>query len=409
MFLEDYLNAEERELRENTALITLPTGYGKTYIANNLLIDYYEQKTNEDINYELLLVPTLSIKEQILNDYPQTKRFCSYQLLIEGSTEKSVYVACFQQLVCWLRDRNPIRNIPKLTVIDEVHQIANWANNFDDVLLVFEWLKNNRDKTFLCGLTATPEYLNYVNRAFNELDLQGFSFKDITKPQPIKNTTNRIEIWPNTRLTTVLNTIEPSATNKVFSFTESAKECFDLAQRYNAGFLISKYNKEITKDGKTKLNEAMENQTVANVPFGETNLRQYLLENQRYPQEYNLVIANTAYNCGVNIADEALKEIVVYSNDLATIQQAIGRARHKTERVIICYTNYRSETQETNKNRIEAAIENRQNQSYLRGMFDEQQRQRFEELRTDGKTAIDIVVCKWGNKYEINPFALAAY
>lgn len=407
MFSAEYLTASREDLKEHFTLITPPVGYGKTYFANNELTEYFEKTTDEKINYTLLLVPTKAIKDQVLRSYHQTKIFCSYQLLFED-VEKGIYVACFQQLAQWINDGNPIPYPPKLILIDEVHQVAEWNNCFDGYLSIWEWLHSKRKEIYLCGLTATPDYLiNYVNPAFKQLGLSGFDFLNITKELNPLYSANRIEVWQRTKLTTVLNTLEPSEQSKIFAYTESAKECEELASKYNAGFLVSIHNEDLTGDKKVRLNERMESQKVKAVPFGETTLREYLIENGEYPQEYNLVIANNAYNCGVNIHDTSVNTVAIYSNDLSIITQTAGRLRHNTERIIICFTCYRSEAQDMNQCRLVRALNNRDNQEVLKEAYLRQQEERFRDISTSKKTNVDIVICKWGGIYEVNPFALA--
>lgn len=226
---------------------------------------------------------------------------------------------------------------------------------------------------------------------------------------PPKYTTDRLEYWPRTKPSTILKTLNPREENKILVYVESARDCQNLAAKFNGGFLISPYNEDYTSRGEEKLVDLMDAQIVKDKNFGTIELRQFILDYQEMPQEYNLLFINSAYSCGMNIKDESLKTIIIYSDDISTIKQVIGRARHNVDKVIVCNTNYNSPIEQSNIIRAKQAERFAQYADFLEEEYKKQTISRNKEYLESSKMVTDLIYYKYNDTYAVNPFAVGYY
>ena len=260
-----------------------------------------------------------------------------------------------------------------------------------------------------CGLTATPQLLYDCSKAFRRIEHKELSFKELNLPMPPRYTTNKLEYWPRTKPSTILKTLHPREDNKILVYVESARDCQALAAKFNGGFLISPYNEDYTSKGEDRLVDLMDSQIVKDKTFGAIELRQFILNYQEMPHEYNLLFINSAYSCGMNIKDDSLKTILIYSDDVNVIKQVVGRARHNVDKVIVCNTNYNSPIEQSNMIRVKQAERFLDNADFLEEEYKQQSISRNKEFADSGKMVTDLIYYKYNDIYAVNPFAIGYY
>ena len=274
----------------------------------------------------------------------------------------------------------------------------------------------------VCGLTATPDICYMTDKVFQDsFNYLPFNFIDISSPREPKYKPKKIEIWPHTKLSTLLKNIKLEGNTLIY--VESAREARKYAANYNAGFLISKYNEDRPNKQELTLSEEMDNQIVKNKQdfhtrgsaSEEITLREYVLQYCEFPPEYNTIFINSAYSCGMNIKDEKLQTIIIESDNIDTIWQVMGRARNNFEKAIIVYTSYVSPVQEKNDRRLLEAIQSEESAAQAgetinyKLAYDMQTEIRAKELKENGNTSYNILFSKYKDTYYINPFAKIDY
>ena len=274
----------------------------------------------------------------------------------------------------------------------------------------------------VCGLTATPDICYMTDKVFQDsFNYLPFNFIDISSPREPKYKPKKIEIWPHTKLSTLLKNIKLEGNTLIY--VESAREARKYAANYNAGFLISKYNEDKPNKQELTLSEEMDNQIVKNKQdfhargsaSEKITLREYVLQYCEFPPEYNTIFINSAYSCGMNIKDEKLQTIIIESDNIDTIWQVMGRARNNFEKAIIVYTSYVSPVQEKNDRRLLEAIQGEESAAQAgetvnyKLAYDMQTEIRSKELQEKGNTSYNILFSKYKDTYYINPFAKIDY
>lgn len=144
-----------------SALVSMPTGAGKTRLANEILVDLFRNKKTYRV---LWLVDSKELLNQSLNSFDQLWRekgdsavslqrmFGTYKGL-DPTAEKVIVYAGFD-LITSRKDNVEIENLLKnsdLVIIDEAH--VSGANTYSAVI---ENYKDLNDKYIVLGLTATP-------------------------------------------------------------------------------------------------------------------------------------------------------------------------------------------------------------------------------------------------------------
>lgn len=90
----------------------------------------------------------------------------------------------------------------------------------------------------------------------------------------------------------------------------SAKECYKLSKEYGnrSAFLISDYNDTVI-DG-VPLVDIM----------NEAGVKQYIIENERLPEDIDIIFINSACREGMNIKDKSVKMVICEAVDMITIE-----------------------------------------------------------------------------------------
>lgn len=363
-------------------LITCGTGSGKTsFVMSRKLSNHIERETNANIDFILLLVPTKTLKQDVLSTHKDAVALDNSDL-VQPIESDNIRVACFAQIVQFLLNGNEILNIPDLIVLDEIDCLISWTLAFKGYANAFDWIFSKRKEMFVCGLTATPVLLlEYLNDA-------GFDFVDLTPHYPIKNKAETIEVVSHSSISTYLKLMNPSEENKALVYVRSAKRCKELKERLGdrAGFIVS------------TANENYEEQSFDCSAFGddkEISLRDYLIENNRLPPHIDLLFINDSMSAGFNINDERVKTVIAESVDLSIGIQVKGRIRNALDKFVFIYNNKEKESFKDRLNIARDFFEQEHDQNFLKGYFLQEEKQK-EGL---------ILIFECGKRYKVNPFA----
>lgn len=203
-----------------------------------------------------------------------------------------------------------VRKIPKVMVIDELHSIFSESIFADSLLYTLDFIKENYADMVKIGLTATPQFLlEYINDdilKFQIIDL------DIGSKYKVKHNIHaQIKGQAKTVLKQHLPTI--GSNYKCIVYIQSARECYKASKEFaemgmKTAFLISDYNETVI-DGK-KLVDLMD----------EAGVKDYIIKNQRFPQDTDIIFINSACREGMNIKDENVRIVICEAVDLITIE-----------------------------------------------------------------------------------------
>lgn len=377
-------------------LITCGTGSGKTtFVVKGDLQSYVEKQTGKQINFVLLLVPTDALKKDILKTYPSFTTYLDPLDLLEPNTDRRVRIACFAQLAKFLKDGNTIRNFPGLIVFDEIDCLVQWALVFRGYVETWEYLLSKRVKTFLCGITATPRLL---------LDFfPQMGFVDLTPDFPVQRRIEEIEVIEHSTASTYLKTLDLGI-QKAIVYVRSAKECKRLASAFGerAGYVISKHNKTIDPATGKELGALSEEQKVSSSAFGEANttLREYLIDNNKLPEEIDVLFINDCMNAGFSLKDETIGLVIAETCDLSVLLQVIGRVRTSLSKCVAIY-NLKEKQSFLERYQAEQEIQaNKNEQGFLKAVY------LLQEMNRNDSEAL---VYQCGNSFKINPFADGVY
>ena len=384
-----YLSIEDLEsfdCESEVPIITCGTGRGKTsLVTSRKLIEHFEGVTSQKVRFALLLVPTKSLKGQILGDNRETTTPLRNSDFAELDGDERIRVACFAQLAKFITDGNEIANQPDLVILDEIDLLVSWSLCFEGYINAFDYLFSKREEMMLCGLTATPSLLlDYLN------DNLSFRFKDITPRIPPRYKAKEIEVVAHSSASTYLKQLTLGEGEKALCYVRAARECKRLSDALgdDAAFIISQSN------------ELSEQQMVNASAFGEKGieLRDYLVNVGTYPNSLRTLIINDAMSCGFSIKDEAVNTVVCDTCDLSIAIQVMGRIRHDIDRFVLVYNLKERDSYFKSLERARRffAVEEA-SQDYLKGRFDER-----------GESG-DILVYKHGDVYKANPLARGIY
>ena len=285
--MQRYLKSSNFNINES-CIITAPTNTGKT----TALLEYLKEKEEMCV----LVSPLNPLSEQIYNKSSEY-----FSIINCDNIEKSIY----EDILKALDNKKPI--IISLTTfikysylfytykvyLDEIHFLIEYNELMDTNKLINE-IKNNKFKQII-GITATPlglpELLN-----LKEIRLQIF-------PQYKRNIT--LNIMKNMSLSNILGTI-------LKLYQDNGK----LLILYNNTSWANKLSKEL----------ALKN---INVKLFNSKQKDILIVNEKFSENYDIIICTTALTTGVSIRDEFYSVYIPQSFDtINTIPQFFSRNRN---------------------------------------------------------------------------------
>lgn len=388
---------------EQIPLITAPVGYGKTQYSLRYLPRRIAYESGREVRNALYLTPNKAILEQVIKDSKNhVNKASSWDFIESAFTDGDVRidVACFQFPSRFVFDGNEITKKYDLLVIDEIDQIVKWSVCFVSTLSLWDWIQSKRKEMIVCGLTATPDLLlGWVN------EFSDFRFVDICERLEPKYQTDLVKVYSGLKPKTYLQTMLDGLPGKTLVYCQSAKECFELSRMFErSGFIVSEYNSTVPEDERKSLSELMNEQVFEGCP-----LRQYVLENERFPSKIDVLFINDSCSCGMNIKDDEVRNIVCASDDLDIIKQVQGRVRHDIDNFVVLFTRYAmNEFQENVWEPFEDFCDNCESKEWLSNHFEINERVR-QSLTKNGQSPDFYIDCYRSSNSSIkeNPFYAA--
>lgn len=336
-------------------LITPSCGRGKTTYALNtgkdgLLYDINKQREKlnlfdrnlKDIqpNEYIYLVSRTNILNQVEKN-PNVIKACendfndNIDFMREQEKQGKILVQTAHQFGEWCQ-KGLVKYPPKVIGMDELHSMLSEPVFADNLLYTFKFIEEHYNEIIKIGLTATPQYLmDYIE---NNCDTKfKFQVVDCGEQVGAKYKAKNVKILVNGKGKTVLNEYKNKidSKHKAIYYIQSAKQCYQLAKEYGdkAGFIISKWNETAKNEDGILLVDIMNQQ----------GIRDYIIDNERLPNDIDIIFINASCREGMNIKDENVKYIFCEAVDLITIEQVFGRVRNNTEEFIVIanYNNYR--------------------------------------------------------------------
>ena len=309
-------------------LLTESCGYGKTYWVEHGMVDEINEKSF--IWEDLRLNFTHYEKKDVL--FITTRRSILDQQLNYGEVVNAVEEDFSNSTYSWMEERdNKVRIITTskmgslfkegkvekmfpIVAVDELHSLYLDTLFAEESYHCIKCLEKFWDQTVKIGLTATPQILfDYLDK-----DKEKFFVLD-TVPVITKYICEKTK-YMNTYIEKAVKTVNPSPTEKVLVFCSSAKKAIELAEKREDGvYLISQYS---------KYEEAVKKQKP---------LYEYIVENNRFPDDVNILFMTSAYREGVEIKDDNITTIIVEASDEITINQFIGRVRSNVKTLVIVF------------------------------------------------------------------------
>ena len=324
------------DLTKDMMLIQAYFGRGKSYYAIHKLlkdINEYQQARfanlfNINERYKpikpcemLILSPRKAIKQQQLN---QQVVMMASQIDYEGgqwyqqlaNPDQKVRITTVQQFTEWIR-KGKVHRPPKVIVIDQIHLLYKESIFADSLQFFIDWLADNSKDLIKIGLTSTSfDIYNFYARHIKE-----YGFIRIDADIPPKYRIQKAYALPSGNVMTCYNIVKPLITMdfKVLVFCRSARECKRNAEMVgeSAGWMVSQYCQSKDSNTGMYLKDLMDK-----------DLRNYVLDNQEFPQDINVLFITSAYQVGVNIKDQTVQCVISDSIDPDSIAQEIGRIRH---------------------------------------------------------------------------------
>lgn len=364
-YLTEYLLKQNIQIRKGYInLFNAPAGSGKTSFMfsdegiiynttkfiDHSYLPYVKEKIPKNYNFSsnldkiLYICDTTMLKDKILNKYSDiTKDFDNKSFkeaknndILSKVTEdlgriKVLTYAQFGKIMSKDYLRKAIYKYFDLVIMDEFHNLFDYANKFDtEDNITYGNIINNINalatSSLLVCLTATPYY---ANRRIEEIG--GFSKniynvvlsqKDIDKLIQYETKITSKEVYLINMIKWLCINEEPlkviQAGCKILIYTTQIKTC----NKYKDMLTASGYRVESLWTER-KMNEEQK------------ELKQYLINIEKYPDDLDVLIINKAYDTGWDLKDESVQFVLVDSSNLTIQTQVRNRCRHEIQQLVL--------------------------------------------------------------------------
>ncbi|WP_321993263.1 DEAD/DEAH box helicase [Clostridium butyricum] len=348
LYLTEYLLSLDRKVieRGKINLIDADTGCGKTtfifgedgLIFNTGAFAETRYGFSMNLNRVLYVCDTNMLKDEITSDNEKivdvlelkgnkayNEACFNFERLMKDNGK--VKVCTYRLLGILMRDtyqRNQIFNSFDLVIFDEAHKVAEYCRKFDTATdttyaNVINNLANLAKHSLFTCLTATPQLLDkQIKKMENDV-------KDIYSYVLSTSAHEKLRKY-ETRDKGHFNYIMNYIKNLCIRYDEY---CDEVKKKK-----ILIYTKTIHKQKRIKkmlCNAGYKAEYLCSKDKLDTEeqkeLRQYLIENKKYPSELEILIVNDAYDTGWNLKATDVLIVLVDSTDETTIKQVRGRVR----------------------------------------------------------------------------------
>ena len=364
VYKENNLVLKQHELN----LIKAPCGSGKTTFFFEYLCKKYDTKRI------LYLVDTTMLKDSMVSEYDILDYYDRLNMF-----KNKISVTSYHKFGLMLINNHDILNHYDLIVMDESHNVIKYSKiGCEDIKRIADenatmynvemgssmvhgcsYLKNNLPKiikeykTIFLLMTATPDsIINYTPWKLNLYDvLQGIELQGYI---------NKITLDYKDSFKNALKLLQDHhhEGDKVLIYSKRINNCKIIKEHIQElGYTVE------TLHSINNNSEPMTEDQLA--------LRKYIIQNNRYPDDLDVLIINGAYETGWNLKDERVQIVITNTNEKDVSIQARGRCRHDIKLLI-------QKSNNTNANALLNIIEEYKN---IKIFTKEQKTEILEELK----------------------------
>lgn len=346
-YLTDYLIKKNIQLEKGYInLLNAPAGSGKTsfIFGENGIIFNTTQFTQSKYKYSfnkdrvLYICDTMMLKEKILNKYETIanvfddksfKQAKDNDIIAKVTANigaiKILTYAQFGQIINKEYLLSAIYKHFDLIVMDEFHNLFDYAYKFDTednntYSRIIDKLSFLSINSLLICLTATPYYATNGIDKSNTENMNRYNIllnnNDINKLIQYEEETTIKQLNPiNDVKWLCLNKDKVDKMkklgNKILIYTTQIKTC----NKYKEMLLNAGYKVEALWTNK-KMSDKQK------------KLKEYLIKNEKYPDNLDVLIINKAYDTGWDLKDNRIQFIIIDSANLTIQTQVRNRCRH---------------------------------------------------------------------------------
>lgn len=335
LYLAEAMKHYKKRFSRNTFnILNAPAGSGKThFIFNEFLKDTptYVQGTKKNYNDYLgtilYVCDTTMLKDSILNDNADITKKLEKNDLKKNMTlddrENKIKVITYSTLGFLLNNeasRYIILNYFSCIIFDEIHNLFKYAFRFKDekngnyYTKILNDLPTLTRNILMIGITATPFTMYYPLSKLNTSYTTIFTMRELTGIKHYKNNNEHICKY-------MINEVKRLGINykhmkehnyKVLIYTNTKS----VAEKYKQILIDSGYNAEYL----CSLNNSMTDKQI--------QLRQFIINNNCYPVDLDILIINGAYETGWNLKDNNIQYVLIDSIKYDVQIQARNRVRN---------------------------------------------------------------------------------
>ena len=325
-------------------LVKSPTGSGKNYFTQHGLIDFIKSDSPNRPEFRKILfitsraATTSQYRNQLIKEFKQGQfkqkiwrlgghRHDTRVLGLEPRDWKEADIIYGHK---WdlEKDLEFLNQIERdgyiaFIVIDEIHGLS--SDDFTTASpTTLDFVLTARESTSIILMSAITERLKS-----NIID--GYELVDFTDTA-LKVEPRKIEIVQ--QKTAQRELAQASAENKILYFVETTDKAYQLEREYlDKGFRVC----AITSKPENRINAYREKdeQTINTILAQSISALEYLEENERFPDDIDLIITSSKLREGINIKDKRNKIIITELRDSVSLIQCAGRNRYGVERFMI--------------------------------------------------------------------------
>lgn len=317
LYLSEIVEKEKPDFGLNN-LILSPVGSGKTYFSKKLIGE------NETVLY---LVSTTSLKDSLVPEDDQARKLLGNRMYtsqikgpVYGEGTYKIHVMTYAELGKRIEYVDTFAKKFDKIFCDEIHSLPLYRsyNSSDTLLVVIRYLFSKHDNQYKFYFTATDEHIKALMEESKELFEETKVF-------------NYLE-HPNIKRYMPLSKYKITGIEQVRSHLRARSESF----RY-FGYKIFAFCKTI--ESQKRLKKICEEEGfTAEIYWSMNNEEKKMSDRQieemnqilttgKLPNEYDVVIINSAYQEGWNLVDERVKLAIMNTTNETEHIQALGRIR----------------------------------------------------------------------------------
>lgn len=210
----------------------------------------------------------------------------------------------------------------KYIVMDECHSLTTDALFASAPSAVYELLEAAAPQSVIILMSACPERIIESGIAADYIALD---YSDCHKAEP-----QHVEIIQGTTAKALLH--KAGADNKILYYVVSTKRAYELEKELNqAGIKAAAITSQPDERKKVYTTE----QEVKEREQASGLILQSLREQERFPDNVDLIISTTKLREGINVKDRRVKTVITELRDSVSLVQCAGRVRHGVENFYI--------------------------------------------------------------------------